>query len=93
MAARASTTLSRGSLERSRLGGQLATRSNLYQGDDRGFAYDAVETLVDTYLKVRMGPEESFLATYRRTGQAPFKEALYGTAGPSAPSAITTPSS
>ncbi len=39
---------------------------------------DAVETIVDTYLAVRAGPEENFLATYRRTGQAPFKEALYG---------------
>ena len=25
-------------------------------------------------------PGENFLATYRRLGQAPFKEALYGTA-------------
>jgi sulfite reductase (NADPH) hemoprotein beta-component len=39
---------------------------------------DAVETLVDTYLKVRAGPEENFLAAYRRLGQGPFKEALYG---------------
>ena len=41
---------------------------------------DAVETLVDTYLKVRDGEAENFLATYRRVGQAPFHEALYGTA-------------
>ncbi|KAB2867431.1 MAG: nitrite/sulfite reductase [Bauldia sp.] len=39
---------------------------------------DAVETLVDTYLEVRTSPEEDFLAAYRRLGQAPFKEALYG---------------
>ncbi len=39
---------------------------------------DAVETVVDTYLKVRAGPQEDFLAAYRRLGQAPFKEALYG---------------
>ncbi len=39
---------------------------------------DAVETLVDTYLKVREGRDETFLAAYRRVGQAPFKEALYG---------------
>ena len=49
-----------------------------------GFSYDdvvgAVETLVETYLKVRSGPDESFLAAYRRLGQAPFKEALYGAA-------------
>ncbi len=41
---------------------------------------DAVETVVETYLKVRAGPDENFLAAYRRLGQAPFKEALYGAA-------------
>ncbi len=41
---------------------------------------DAVETVVDTYLKVRSDPEETFLAAYRRLGKAPFKEALYGAA-------------
>ena len=49
-----------------------------------GFSYDdvvdAIETVVDTYLKVRASPEENFLAAYRRLGQAPFKEALYGAA-------------
>jgi sulfite reductase (NADPH) hemoprotein beta-component len=29
---------------------------------------------------VRAGPQENFLAAYRRLGQAPFKEALYGAA-------------
>jgi len=47
-----------------------------------GFSYDgvvdAVETVVDTYLKHREGPEENFLAAYRRLGKEPFKEALYG---------------
>ncbi len=38
---------------------------------------DAVETLVDTYMKLRKSPEENFLAAYRRVGMAPFKEALY----------------
>ncbi|MHA1158013.1 MAG: nitrite/sulfite reductase [Alphaproteobacteria bacterium] len=38
----------------------------------------AVETVVDTYLAHRDGPQESFLAAYRRLGQSPFKEALYG---------------
>jgi len=41
---------------------------------------DAVETLVDTYLRIRRNPDEDFLAAYRRVGQAPFKEALYGAA-------------
>ncbi|MEM8813313.1 MAG: nitrite/sulfite reductase [Pseudomonadota bacterium] len=48
----------------------------------RGFAgdqiTDAVEVLVDTYLHLRKGPEETFLAAYRRVGDGPFKEALYG---------------
>ena len=38
----------------------------------------AVETLVDTYLDLRAAPEESFVAAHRRLGDAPFKEALYG---------------
>ncbi|MBM3545600.1 MAG: nitrite/sulfite reductase [Alphaproteobacteria bacterium] len=38
---------------------------------------DAVETVVDTYLKLRISADEPFLAAYRRVGQAPFKEALY----------------
>lgn len=38
----------------------------------------AVETLVDTYLAARTSPEESFVAAHRRLGDAPFKEALYG---------------
>jgi sulfite reductase (NADPH) hemoprotein beta-component len=38
---------------------------------------DAVETVVDTYLKLRTSADEPFLTTYRRLGQAPFKEALY----------------
>ncbi len=49
-------------------------------GFSSGEVVDAVETLVDTYLKVRDGEGESFLAAYRRLGQAPFREALYGAA-------------
>ncbi|MFD1332855.1 nitrite/sulfite reductase [Methylopila musalis] len=41
---------------------------------------DAVETVVDTYLRLRESPEETFLAAVRRLGQQPFKEALYGAA-------------
>ena len=40
---------------------------------------DAIETILDTYLKLR-DPGEEFLATYRRLGAKPFKEALYATA-------------
>ena len=58
-------------------------RTALAMGADRAVLVetdDAVETLVDTYLKVRERPEETFLATYRRLGQEPFREALYGAA-------------
>lgn len=37
---------------------------------------DAMETIVETYLKIRE-EGESFLETYRRVGQQPFKETLY----------------
>jgi sulfite reductase (NADPH) hemoprotein beta-component len=40
---------------------------------------DAVDALVDTYLKVREG-DERFLDTFRRVGMAPFKEAVYAEA-------------
>ncbi|HAD26017.1 MAG TPA: sulfite reductase, partial [Alphaproteobacteria bacterium] len=41
---------------------------------------DAVENIVNTYLKLREGPGETFLQMVRRTGVTPFKEALYETA-------------
>ncbi len=41
---------------------------------------DAVETVVNTYVTLRESPAEPFLAAYRRLGDAPFKEALYGAA-------------
>jgi sulfite reductase (NADPH) hemoprotein beta-component len=41
---------------------------------------DAVEKVVDTYLKLRSGPQEAFLSAYGRLGPAPFKEALYAAA-------------
>ncbi|MFO1070382.1 MAG: nitrite/sulfite reductase [Geminicoccaceae bacterium] len=40
---------------------------------------DAVETIVDTYVRGR-DPGEAFLAYYRRVGPKPFKEALYAAA-------------
>jgi sulfite reductase (NADPH) hemoprotein beta-component len=46
-----------------------------FSGED---VVDAIETVVDTYLKHRAGADENFLAAYRRLGPAPFKEALYG---------------
>jgi sulfite reductase (NADPH) hemoprotein beta-component len=41
---------------------------------------DAVETLVETYLKLRRDPGERFLDAYRRVGRGPFQEALYADA-------------
>jgi sulfite reductase (NADPH) hemoprotein beta-component len=40
---------------------------------------DAIDTIVSTYLENRIDGED-FLATWRRVGPAPFKEALYGAA-------------
>jgi sulfite reductase (NADPH) hemoprotein beta-component len=37
----------------------------------------AVETIVETYKQQRADAAEPFLATFRRVGMAPFKEALY----------------
>jgi sulfite reductase (NADPH) hemoprotein beta-component len=40
---------------------------------------DAIEKILDTYVKLRQ-PGEEFLAAYRRLGPSPFKEALYAAA-------------
>ncbi|NRG19947.1 nitrite/sulfite reductase [Rhizobiales bacterium] len=65
------------------LGGSADEKSSIGEIVGRGFSYeevvDAVETVVDTYLNIRNGEEEDFLQAYRRVGEAPFKEALYGT--------------
>ncbi|MFQ5347093.1 MAG: nitrite/sulfite reductase [Rhodothalassiaceae bacterium] len=47
------------------------------RGFDAEGIIDAVETVIDTYLAHR-DAGETFLATYRRIGAGPFKEALYG---------------
>ncbi|MEM9454237.1 MAG: nitrite/sulfite reductase [Myxococcota bacterium] len=39
---------------------------------------DAVQTVLEVYLKGREGAEERFIDYYRRVGPKPFKEALYG---------------
>lgn len=48
----------------------------------RGFVAEdvpgAIETLVQTYLGARVSSEETFITAFRRLGEAPFKEALYG---------------
>ena len=65
------------------LGGSSAENASIGTILGPGFAghevADAIETILDTYLKHREAGEE-FLATYRRLGPKPFKEALYATA-------------
>ena len=65
------------------LGGSANEQSSIGEIVGRGFSseevVDAIETLVDTYLKLRTSKDETFLDAYRRVGDDPFKEALYGT--------------
>jgi sulfite reductase (NADPH) hemoprotein beta-component len=51
------------------------------RGFSSGEIVDAVETVIDTYLGLRLSPQENFLAAYRRVGETPFREALYAAAG------------
>jgi sulfite reductase (NADPH) hemoprotein beta-component len=64
------------------LGGSPDETASIGEIVGKGFSsdeiVDAVETVVDTYLKVRQSPDETFLAAYRRVGEDPFREALYG---------------
>ncbi|ODN69066.1 nitrite/sulfite reductase [Methylobrevis pamukkalensis] len=64
------------------LGGSPDETASIGEIIGRGFAtdeiVDAIEKVVDTYLGLRSGPDEPFLDAYRRVGEAPFKEALYG---------------
>jgi sulfite reductase (NADPH) hemoprotein beta-component len=63
------------------LGGDGTETASIGERAGPGFAYDeilpAIERIIDAYLEVRTSPEETFLETYRRTGMAPFKAALY----------------
>lgn len=65
------------------LGGSGDENASIGEIIGRGFepdrVTDAVETIVETYLGLRIAPSETFLDAYRRVGPAPFKEALYGT--------------
>ena len=66
------------------LGGSADENPSIGEIVGPGFSYDgvvdAVETVVDTYLKHRQDADEDFLAAYRRLGKEPFREALYGSA-------------
>jgi sulfite reductase (NADPH) hemoprotein beta-component len=64
------------------LGGSSGPTSSIGQIIGKSFSkdeiVDAVAKVLETYLAERSSDEETFLETYRRVGQKPFKEALYG---------------
>ncbi|KNG92383.1 nitrite/sulfite reductase [Pseudaestuariivita atlantica] len=64
------------------LGGDATETAAIGDRTGPGFSYDeivpAIERIIDAYLALRDGAEETFLATYRRVGMEPFKAALYG---------------
>ena len=63
------------------LGGDATETMALGERAGPGFAADelipALERLIETYLELREGREETFLAAYRRLGAEPFQAALY----------------
>ena len=63
------------------LGGSGDENTSVGEIIGRGFGpdeiTDAIETVVETYLRIRSDRSEKFLDAYRRVGPAPFKEALY----------------
>jgi sulfite reductase (NADPH) hemoprotein beta-component len=65
------------------LGGSASEDAELGKILGRGFSaaevVDVVEKLVEIYLELREG-DERFIDTYRRVGQSPFKEGVYGAA-------------
>ena len=67
------------------LGGDGTETATIGERAGPGFAYDeilpAIERIITSYLAIRTSPEETFLETYRRTGMAPFKAALYPAEG------------
>jgi sulfite reductase (NADPH) hemoprotein beta-component len=64
------------------LGGSGDENTSIGEIIGRGFepekVTDAIETIVNTYLSLRMDASEIFLDAYRRVGPQPFKDALYG---------------
>ena len=64
------------------LGGSGDEHTSIGEIIGRGFepdkVTDAIEKIVDTYLGLRLDPQETFLVAYRRVGPQPFKDALYG---------------
>ena len=60
---------------------QILRQAGNDEGADAALAsaYAVVDKIVDTYLELREDGE-AFIDTYRRLGQEPFKERVYGTA-------------
>nr|WP_295887101.1 nitrite/sulfite reductase [uncultured Devosia sp.] len=73
-----------GELYQITLGGDATEHASVGKIIGPGFEADevpgAIETLVDTYIARRTSADETFIDAYRRLGEAPFKEALYGNA-------------
>ena len=65
------------------LGGSASEEAALGKILGRGFSadevVDVVDKIIETYLEIREDGEE-FIETFRRVGQTPFKERVYGTA-------------
>lgn len=66
------------------VGGDATEKASIGDILGHGFVAEdvpaAIERLVDAYLARRESPAETFITAYRRLGEAPFKEALYGNA-------------
>ncbi|MBI4920595.1 MAG: nitrite/sulfite reductase [Devosia nanyangense] len=64
------------------IGGNATEDASVGDTLGHGFAAeevpDAIERLIDTYIARRETPDEPFIAAFKRLGEAPFKEALYG---------------
>src|SRR5271165_1195954 len=63
------------------LGGSADEQAAIGQIVGPGFSsenvVEAIETVVETYMGLRRGEDETFIEAFRRVGLAPFKEALY----------------
>jgi sulfite reductase (NADPH) hemoprotein beta-component len=73
------------------LGGSSAEDISIGKILGPAFSYDqitdAIETVIDTYIEKRIGPDERFIDTYRRLGIEPFKEKVYGSSKERRPAA------
>ncbi len=63
------------------LGGDGTENASIGERTGPGFSYEeiipAITRILDQYLEIREGVDETFLETYRRVGAEPFKDVLY----------------